>query len=216
MSPDYNKAAIKAAETLVRYNVNKAPVSPLPILEQMDNVIVTSFDELGSAQGYRPCDLALMFGKGQDAVTSIHTDNGRTWYVVAYNSLLPFSIVQHALAREMGHIVLGHQEGSRENMEEAVCFAHHLLCPRPLIHAIQATAIRFTTDLLARLTGVYDQCMACMRHLPGTAVPSGLNCFVRSQFMPFIINFFSYYRSAVHDDGSALVDFGTYMDGYEE
>ena len=213
MTPDYNAAARAAAETLVRYSIRKAPVSPLPILEQMDNVIVISFAELGDITGMDRKEIAPMFGKNRDAVTSVHGGNK---FVVAYNSLLPFGMVQRALAREMAHIILRHEEPSPEAAEEAQCFASHLLCPRPLIHSIQATGIRFTEDLFANLTGVFDQALCNMRHIPGTDVPPGLNRFVRSQFMPFIVNFFEFYQSVMPQDGSALVDLGSFMDGYAE
>ena len=213
---DYDKAAILAAESLVKYNVKSAPISPLQMLEQMGNAIVISFSEMSDMSGMKRSEIIPLFGKNRDAVLSVHAENGKSTYVVAYNSLLPFGVVQRALAREMAHIVLKHETDSKENAEEAACFAQHLLCPRPLIHAIQATGIRITVDLLTSLTGVSDQSMFCIRHLPGTKVPHGLNRFVRSQFMPFIVNFFDYYQSAMPQDGSALVDLGTYMDGYIE
>lgn len=216
MSPDYTKAAIKAAEALVRYGVKTAPVSALPILSQMENVIAISFADLGDFAGISQHEFAPLFCKNQDAVTSIHTENGRQIYLVAYNSLLPFAMVQRALAREMGHIVLKHEGCNQANAEEALCFAHHLLCPRPIIHAIQAFNLRMTSDLLANLTGVFDQNLISMRHIPGTDVPAGLNRFIRSQFMPFIMNFFNYYQTVRPNDGSAIADIGTYMDGYVE
>lgn len=217
MIPDYTKAATKAAEMLIKYGVRMAPVSPLPILEQLGNVLVISFSDLSDSSGIEHHDLVIRhFGMNRDAISSIHMDNGKPSYVVAYNSLLPFSAVQHALAREMGHIVLGHQEDSPENALEAACFVHHLLCPRPLIHTLQATGIRITSDLLATLTGTSDQDMLAMRRIPETVIPSGLNRFIRSNFMPFFMNFFEYYKSVMLKDGSAIVDLGTYMDGYEE
>lgn len=214
MTPNCTQAAVRAAETLIRYGVRTTPISPLPILEQMDNVIVTSFAEMSEARGIRQSDLMSLFGKNRDAVTSVHEKDGRTWYVVAYNSMLPFTIIQHALAREMGHIAMGHIGPG--NDEEALCFSRHLLCPRPLIHAIQATNIRLTKDLLAQMTGVFDQALTDIRKTPGADVPPGLNRFVRGQFLPFFINFFQYYQSVMPDDGSAVADLGTYMDGYEE
>ena len=213
---DYTRAAIMAAETLVKYNVRTSPVSPLPILEQMDNVIVISFTEMSNLSGIYRAELIPVFGKSRDAVTSVHPENGKTRYVVAYNSLLPFALVQHALAREMAHIVLHHTESSPDNAKEALCFEHHLLCPRPLIHAVQATGMRFTVDLMANLTGTNDHAILNMRHLPGVNVPMGLNRFVRSQFMPFVLNFFDFYQAVMPKDGSALADLGTFMDGYEE
>ena len=123
MNPDYNKAAILAAETLVKFNVRSAPVSPLPILEQMNNVIVISFTEISDISGVKRSDIIPLFGSSRDAVTSIHIENGRSVYVVAYNGILPFNIVQRALAREMAHIVMKHEDASDSNIEEASCFA---------------------------------------------------------------------------------------------
>ena len=213
MTADFNKAAAMAAETLVKYSVKKTPVSVLPILDQMDNVIVISFAEMGEISGIDRKEILPIFGKFRDAVTSVH--NGDQ-YIVAYNSLLPFAMIQKALARELAHIVLKHKEPSPEAAEEAQCFAAHLLCPRPLIHSIQAIGIRLTEDLIANLTGIFDQTLIQIRHIPGTAVPFSLNRFVRSQMMPFIVNFFDYYQTVRPKDGSALADLGTFMEGYEE
>ena len=76
--------------------------------------------------------------------------------------------------------------------------------------------MRFTEDLLGNLTGIYQQPLVYIRKVPGADVPEGLNRFVRNQFMPFIMNFFDYYRQIVPQDGSAIADFGTYMDNYKE
>ena len=216
MMPDYNKAATKAAECLIKYNIHTFPVSPLPILEQMDDVIVVSFAEMSSASGYRKRDIMPLFGKNRDAITSVCSDNGRQSYVVVYDGMLPFPLRQRALARELGHIVLRHTGCSEENTAEALCFAAHFLCPRPLVHAIQATCLHLSVDLLANLTGIFEQFLFSIRRLPGTVVSSGLNRFVRNQCMPFVLNIFEYYQTALPADGSAAVDFGSFMDGYEE
>lgn len=215
MTADFNRAAIKAAETIVRFNVRTAPVDPLPILEQMDNVLLISFADMASSSGIHRSDLIPMFGKNRDAVTSVHPGN-KPQYVVAYDAMLPFHMIQRALARELGHIILAHKESSPENSAEAMCFAHHFLCPRPLVHSIRATGIRITEDMLGNLTGVFGQALTEIRKLPGAEVPSGLNCFVRSQFMPFALNFFNYYQLVMPNDGSAIADFGSFMDNYKE
>lgn len=213
---DYTKAATSAAETLIKYAVTASPVSPLPILKKMKNVVVISFSDVSENYGIKYMDLIPIFGKNLDAITSICAENGQKQYIVAYNSNLPVSMIQKALAREMGHIVLGHDGYSEENNEEAMCFAYHLLCPRSLIHAMQATCLRLTTDLLANLTGVFDQSIVAIRRIPATDVPKNLNRFVRNQFMPFVLNLFGYYSSVLPNDGSAIVDLGTFMEGYVE
>ena len=45
MTPDYQKAAIKATETLIQYQIGTAPIDPLPILKKTPGVIVLSFEE---------------------------------------------------------------------------------------------------------------------------------------------------------------------------
>ena len=211
---DSTTAAIKALELIVKYDVKTAPVSPLAILSKMDNVVVVSFEDIQNTSGLD--SVAPMFGKCRDAVTSVHTHNGKSIYIVAYNGLLPFNLLQRALARELGHIALGHKERNSENEIQAEYFAKHLLCPRPLIHQIQAVSMRLTEDVLGNLTGIYHQAIVDIRKVPGAKVPVALNRLVRTQYMPFVFNFFEYYQYILPKDGSAIADLGTFMDYYEE
>lgn len=217
--PDYQTSAVKAAELLIQHEICTAPVDPLPILKNWPGVFVVSFAEMSEHLGAKRRDLVSICGNhNQDAVTSVHMDGDSVRYIVAYNQLLPFHIVKRALARELGHIVLGHDGSRPEDLrnEEARCFAHHLLCPRALIHSILASNLRLTTELLGNVTGFYDFCLACMRKTPGVSVPAELNRKVRDQFKPYFYNLFDYQRYASLKDGSAVADLGTYMDYYEE
>ena len=218
MTPDYQKAAIVAAETLIKYQIGTAPIDPLPILKKTPGVIVLTFAEMSQKTNIDRKEILDTFGcKNQDAVTTVFLDDGLK-YVVTYNLMLSTGIIRRALARELGHILLGH-DGSRPEKarnEEAKCFAHHLLCPRPLIHLIQATNIRLTVETLGNVTGFYDHCVSCIRKQPGVKVPAELNKLVSQQFMPYITNLFEYQRYASLKDGSALADLGVYMDYYEE
>jgi hypothetical protein len=178
---------------------------------------VVSFADVSDSSGISHHEVVQnLFGQNRDAITSIHHESGKPEYVIAYNSLLPFAAVQRALAREMGHILLGHHDNSQTNAAEAACFMHHLLCPRPLIYTVQATGIRITEDLFSMLTGVCDQDLMAMRRIPETSVPASMNRFIRNTMFPFVINFFEYYQTVSMNDGSAIADFGSYMDGYEE
>ena len=219
MNPDYENAALQATRILIRDGINSSPISPLPILKHTPGVIVLSYEDLSRCLDQDRSSLMSVFGeRNQDAFTTVNLKDGHLQYVVTYNQRLSQVIVQRALARELGHIVLGHDGSRPEEVRnaEAVCFAHHLLCPRPLLRLVQASGLRFTIEVLGNLTGCYDHCLTCMRHIPGVAVPPELNRAVRDQFKDFFVNFFCYQRTASLDDGSALVDFGTYMDGYEE
>lgn len=78
MTPDFNKAAVKAAETLIKYGVETVPVSPLAILEKMKNVIITCYSEMCDSSDLSPFDLTCLFGKGEGAFSSLHSEEGRT------------------------------------------------------------------------------------------------------------------------------------------
>ena len=135
MTPDYDIAAIKATETLIKFQVNSTPVDPIKILKNTPGVLVLSFAEAAGQLGEERESIIASFGDSQDAVTSIKEINGKHRYIVAFNQRLPYYMVQRGLARELGHIVL-HHDGTKPTdvrMAEAYCFAHHLLCPRPLL-----------------------------------------------------------------------------------
>ena len=156
--------------------------------------------------------------KNQDAYTIVNIVDGKKQYLVVYNKMLSINLFQRALARELGHIVLGHDGTKPEEVrnEEAKAFANHLLCPRPLINLINSTGIKFTKELLGNITGCYDLCLSYMRKLPPVEVPAELNRLVRDQFTPYVLNLFEFQRYAEKKDTSAIADFGTYMEGYTE
>lgn len=218
MRPDYENAAIKAMETLVEYGITSAPVLPLPMLKRMPGVLVVSFADMSLSSGIDRKNLVTIFGdENQDAVTSVHRKNGKLVYLVVYNQRLPIYMIQRSLAREMGHIVLGHDGSLPEDvrMAEANCFAHHLICPRPLVHAVQESGIRFSVEVLGNMTGCYERCLQGMRKIPGVVVPADLNRKVKEQFSDYISNYLDY-LTFVTEDESATADFGLYMNGYEE
>lgn len=217
MTPDYTLAAIKATETLIKYQVKTAPIAPLPILKSMPGVLCMSFESVSKeVETDRRCVLSMLGEKNQDAYTVVNLVDGKKQYLVTYNKMLSVNIFQRALARELGHIVMGHDGSKPEDVrnEEATAFANHLLCPRPLISLIRSTGLKVTKELLGNITGCYDLCLSCMRKLPETRVPAELNRLVKDQFVPYVINLFEFERYAANKDISALADFGTYMDGY--
>lgn len=219
MTPDFEKAATKAAETLIKHNIGTAPVDPLPILKKTPGVLVMTFEEMSSKTNIDRKEILDKLGcSNQDALTTVFVNDEKLQYIVTYNRLLSAGIVSRALARELGHIVMGHDGTKTEEVRnaEAICFAHHLMCPRPLIHALQAINIRLTTETVGNITGFYDYCLSCIRKQPGVKVPAELNKKVRDQFLPYIYNMLGYQRYASLKDGSALADFGSYMDYYEE
>ena len=219
MTPDYERAAVAAMEMLIKHGITTAPIDPLPVFKRSPGVLVLSFTEMSNQIGMDRDNLLTSFEtENHDAVTSVHLDDGKLRYLVTYNQRLPMYLLQRALARELGHIVLGH-DGSRPEsvrMAEAYCFAHHFLCPRPLIHAIQQSGIPFTVEVLGAMTGCYERCLQGMRKTPPVHVPADLNRNVKEQFSDYISNFLDFESYLSKSDESMIANFGTYMDGYEE
>lgn len=218
MRADYEKAARMAMESLIKFDIKSAPVMPLSMLKKTPGVLVVSFTEMSQSNGIERKNLVALLGKENlDAVTSIHIKDGKRMYLVAFNQRLPIYMIQRSLAREMGHIVLGH-DGTLPvdiRMAEADCFAHHLICPRPLVHAVMESGIRFSAEVLGNMTGCYERCLMEMRRIPGTHVPAELNRKVKEQFSDYLESYLDY-LSFDREDESATADFGTFMEGYEE
>ena len=215
---DYLRSAQLAAETLIRYNITAAPVSPIPIIKSLPNVLLLPFAEMALKIGEDRDRIINTFGESQDAVTSVHFASGGLRYVVAYNQRLPAYIIQRALARELGHILLQH-DGSRPDdvrHEEAIVFARHLICPRPLIKALLDSGTRLTVETLGNVTGCYERCLAGLRKTPGVTIPKELNCQIREQFADYIADFIRFQPILSRDDETPVADFGTFMDGYED
>lgn len=214
MTPNYEVAAIKAAETLIKNQITAAPIDPMPILKKMKNVLVISFSEMSGQMGYDRKDVISMFGKNGDAFTSYK--DGR--YIVTYNMKLAFHLQQRALARELGHIVLKHDGSRPEDVREAeaLCFARHFLCPRALIKSLEESPIPLNIHTLCDITGCDDRCLESMQKIPGTSVPAELNYMIKEQFAEYVSNCVDYYSVIKTEDNSPVIDFGTYMNNYTE
>lgn len=218
MTADYQSAALKAAETLITYKISAAPVSPIPIIKSLPDVLLLPFAEMALKIEEDRDQIIRTFGDAQDAVTSVHFASGGLRYVVAYNQRLPAYIIQRALARELGHILLRH-DGSRPDdvrSEEAITFARHLICPRPLLKAITDAGVRLTVETLGNITGCYERCLAGLRKTPGIHIPPEMNRQIRDQFADYINDFIRFQPILSREDETPIADFGTFMDGYED
>ena len=215
-TPNIERAALKATQTLIDYHVSAMPIFPFSILQAMPDVIVVSFTEFADQSGLDR-DSTSFGEKSQDVVTITRQINGKTHYSVAYNHRLPIGMLQFALARELGHIVLMHDESIPEDVQttEALFFARYLLCPRPIIKAIQESGVPITIEVFGNLTGFYGRSLAGIRKTPGAHIPAELNKRVKEQFSGYIKNLTNY-RAVMANDKSERATFGTYMDNYEE
>lgn len=218
--PDYDRAASAALQILVDNHITETPINPLPILLNYPGVRVLPYTKMALDAGIQRSDLVPIFGN-QDAATFHLNMPGmnNVKYVVVYNMRLPSEIVWRGIARELGHIVLGHDGLTRPNdvrMAEAVCFAHHLISPRPVLHLLQHSGFPLTLDVLVSTTGCSDECVYEMQTIPGAHVSPALNAHVRDLFAPHISEYIAFHRSSPKPDRSLAVDLGTFMDNYEE
>ena len=216
---NYDLAATKATGILIEYGISHAPIDPLPVLKKYPGVMVVPFAEAASRVGMEREELLDLFGdESRAAVTTIQQADGKTRYVVVYNQRMPFVLLQRALARELGHIVLGH-DGTKPvavRMAEAYAFALHFLCPRPLIRALQESPYPLTVETLGNITGCFGGCLEKMNRLPGANVPAGLNRKIKEQFADYLHDFMRYLPVLSKEDNSPVADFGSYMDNYDE
>ena len=218
-TPDYEAAALKAIQIQTVRRISAMPIDPMPILRDFPNVMMVSYTEMAAQANIDRENVFRILGdRNQDAVTSVIREGDKLRYFVAYNQRLPFYLLQRALARELGHIVLGHDGSLPEEVryEEALAFARYLMCPRPVIRAMQEAGIRLTVEVFGTITGCYAHCLEGIRTTPGVRVPGIANLIVRGQFQDFIDDFIRYQSIIQEEDHSPLADFGSFMDNYEE
>lgn len=220
MTPDYEKAAAAAMNLLIEKQIRKTPIDALDILLNTEGVRVMTFSSMALETGRPREELVPLFGENQDAVTfRIENSISGVQYVVVYNMFLTVDVVMRGLARELGHIVLQHDGITRETsvrMAEAKCFAHHLLSPRPVISMLQQSGLPITLDVLAETTGCSSDCVDDIQTIPGVNVPSDLNRKVKELFTQEINEYIRYKTASKKKDSSPVVDFGQFMEFYEE
>lgn len=218
MIPDFDRAATAAMKILIDNQITETPIASTQILLNYPHVRVMSFANMADAQEINRSDLIPLFGINQDAAT-FRLDMDDVQYVVIFNMKLPFEDIRRAIARELGHIVLGHDGQTRSTevrRAEALCFAHHLLTPRPIVNMIKQSAIPFTLNVLVHTTGCSADCVEEIREIPGTSVDPELNRKVKELFEPHISEYIRFHQTSQKADKSPVIDFGSFMDGYEE
>lgn len=144
----YEKAARAAAKLIVQLGIDRLPVDPFWIIEQLDNCEAMDYDEFGSLRGLSAKDVARM-SRSHDGCAAF--DGKR--YLVLYNTD-PYMIVEPKRIRwtimhEIGHIMLDHHvdfhDPSDEVSEileiEANHFAYHVLAPPIILNAIKVKAV---------------------------------------------------------------------------
>ena len=217
--PDYELAATTATEALIRHQISAAPVSPLPILKAQPGVLVVSYMELAEMKGVSRENVVSLFdAENQDATTIVKKLEDHLLYLVSYNARAPIFVLQQSLARELGHIMIGH-DGSRDaevRAAEVECFANYLLFPRPLIRAVQDAGLPMTIRNFSLTTGCFSECMDSLAETPGIRISKQLNRILRGQFTTYVENCVRFQSLFNTSDNTSLADLGTFMDNYEE
>lgn len=172
MKPDFDRAATAAMQILINYHVTATPIDPMPILLSYPGIRIIPFAKMANEANMEREELLSLFVRNQDAATfKLGMEIDDVEYVVAYNMRLPFEIIWRGLARELGHIALGHDGVTRPyevRKAEAMCFAHHLLSPRPILRMIQESGLPLTMNVLSDATGCIDECVEDMATIHGT------------------------------------------------
>lgn len=219
--PDYDRAASAAMQLLVDNHFTETPINPMPVLMSFPGVRVLPYAKMATDAGMDRQDLIYLFGNAEASTfylnpVSSGLDDVR--YIVVYNMFMPSEIIWRGIARELGHIVLGHDGVTRENkarMAEALCFAHHLISPRPVLRLLQEKG-PLTMNVLINTTGCSYECVEELQTIPGARVPAELNRQVRDLFAPHLLEYLNFYHSSAKQDTSPFVYLGSFMDGYEE
>lgn len=135
MTPNYNRAAAKAYQTLLALHINTLPIDPLMILYQCRNTAVHTYTEVMPRYGISdPHWFRSIVMEGKDAIT-VRREQGRIIYEMLYNERANPRRMRFTLAHELGHIVLNHKMEEPWEEREADYFASQLLAPRPVCNA---------------------------------------------------------------------------------
>ena len=132
--PDYHRAARLAYRTLLKLRINKLPVDILGICKRCKNTKVMTFRE---ADKEFPDYSGFLIGGGpsESAFTIRIEIDGGTCNFILYNDDMMFNSLQRlrfSLAHELGH----KDEHSFICEAEANYFAQHMLCPAPVVEAM--------------------------------------------------------------------------------
>ena len=136
--PDYLRAARLAYRTLLKLRIDKLPVDILGICSQCKNTKVMTFRnaeiEFGLPDGY-----FISNGPSESAFNNHRQIGDIRQNIILYNddrmaNSLPR--LRFSLAHELGHVLMKHEGNSMIFEMEANCFAQHLLCPAPVVEAL--------------------------------------------------------------------------------
>lgn len=220
MTPDFDRAATLAAETLIAHGICKLPVKPETIIPTVPNCALVPYRDVARLINISRDEVVAMFDPAKDAVCyTMNLSDGRHYYIVAYNQQKPFDRLRFTLAHELGHILCGHigvkDKAVRE--AEADCFGRNLIMPRAMVAMLTRRGIPPIDTNFYNIAGCTPQCLERITQAPGAHVDKRLNRKIRELFigyLDYLLDSDLIVREP--DETNHIVDLGKFMDGYEE
>jgi Zn-dependent peptidase ImmA (M78 family) len=119
----------KAVDLLIEYSISCIPISGFEIASKMGIRVIPY-----SAYLSKPRTIELLNKKSEDGFFMELTDGSTTIY---YNDIhRNYGRMNNTIVHEIGHYVLGHEDGYESDEMEANFFAKYILAPPPLIHKL--------------------------------------------------------------------------------
>ena len=155
--PDYKKATNAAYKIIAENDYFSYSTNVFAIAEQLDNCRIYTYGQTNFLYG-RP--LEDLFAVSEYGFSIKDKQKGSR--IIYYNEKMPLACIRLTLAHEIGHAVLGHQDEDDPFAEkEANCFARNLLCPVPVITALN---LLFTKDYVAVFDVSSDMARVAIEH----------------------------------------------------
>lgn len=133
--PDYRKATNAAYKLIAERDQFSLATNVFSIAEQLENCRIYTYGLTSYLYGTSLECLASVSEFG----FSIQKGNKR---IIYYNEKMPLACIRFTLAHEIAHAVLQHEDEDDPAAEkEANCFARNLLCPVPVINAMELESI---------------------------------------------------------------------------
>ena len=136
--PDYHRAARLAYRTLLKLRIDKLPIDILGICKRCKNTMVMTFRD-AEKKFDLPDGYFISNGPSESAFTNNRQIDDVSQNIILYNDDWMANSVprlRFTLAHELGHILMKHEGNSMMYEAEANCFAQHLLCPAPVVEAL--------------------------------------------------------------------------------
>ena len=154
---DYNKATNAAYKIIAERDTFAYSTNVFAIAEQLDNCRVYTYGQTNFLYG-RP--LEDLFAVSEYGFSIKNKKTGCR--IIYYNEKMPLACIRFTLAHEIGHAVLGHRDEDDPSAEkEANCFARNLLCPVPVITALN---LLFTKDYVSVFNVSADMARVAIEH----------------------------------------------------